>query len=107
KTKLTLLMGVLIAALLGAELFNWHALTKASDRLASALHQANLIEDAVDTSRRAQVHFKLHVQEWKNLLIRGGDAKDYDTYVKALETTGQGVIADLKKLEPMMKELGL
>jgi methyl-accepting chemotaxis protein len=107
KTKLTLLLGVLIAALLGAELFNWHAITKSSDRLANALHQANLIEDAVDTSRRAQVHFKIHVQEWKNLLVRGGDAKDFETYSKALETSGQAVITDLKKLEPMMKELGL
>ena len=107
KTKLTLLLGVLIAALLGAELFNWHALTKSSDRLVHAMQQANLIEDAVDTSRRAQVEFKVHVQEWKNLLIRGGDARDFETYSRALESSGRTVIADLKKLEPMVKDLGL
>jgi len=107
KTKLTLLLGVMIAALLGAELFNWHALTKSADRLAEALHQSNVVEEAVDRSRHAQVEFKIHVQEWKNLLIRGGDAKDFETYSKALETSGQAVIADLHKLEGTMKDIGL
>jgi methyl-accepting chemotaxis protein-1 (serine sensor receptor) len=107
KTKLTLLLGVTIAALLGVELFNWHALTKASDRLAEACHQANVVEEAVDTARLAQVHFKSHVQEWKNLLIRGGEAKEFEAHTKVFETSGQAVVADLRKLEPMMKEVGL
>src|SRR5947207_2098700 len=80
KTKLVLLLCVLIGALVGSEAYNWHALNKSAERLAIALKEGNEIEDAVDTSRRAQVEFKTHVQEWKNLLVRGGDPKDYEQY---------------------------
>jgi methyl-accepting chemotaxis protein len=107
KTKLTLLVGVMLAALLGSQLFSWHALNRAGDRLTTASRLGGAVEDAVDTSRRAQVEFKIHVQEWKNLLIRGGDAKDFETYSKAMDASAQKVIADLRKLEPLMKELGM
>ncbi len=107
KTKLVLLLGVLIGALVGSEAYNWHALNKSAERLAIALKEGNEIEDAVDTSRRAQVEFKIHVQEWKNLLVRGGDAKDYEQYSKALDSSAKQVVDELKKLDPMMKALGL
>ena len=55
KTKLVLLLCVLIGALVGSEAYNWHALNKSAERLAIALKEGNEIEDAIDTSRRAQV----------------------------------------------------
>ncbi|MEO8103800.1 MAG: methyl-accepting chemotaxis protein, partial [Betaproteobacteria bacterium] len=44
---------------------------------------------------------------WKNLLLRGGEARDYDTYTKAFENSSRAVTEDLKSLVPVMKAIGL
>src|SRR6185369_6183173 len=99
-TKLVLLLGVLLGALIGTGAFSWYALHSAGLRLEAALKEGNFIEEAVDTTRRAQVEFKTHVQEWKNVIIRGGDAKDFEQYSKALESSGKMVLDELKNAEP-------
>src|SRR5262249_19806346 len=107
RTKLMVLLGVFVAALLGTQAFNWYALNKSAERMASAIKAANEVEDAVDTTRRSQVTFKIHVQEWKDLIIRGGDPKDFENYSRAMETSGKAVFDELNKLQPMMKSIGL
>ena len=107
KTKLVVLLCVLVGALVGTQGFSWYALNKAGERLMGANKIANEVEDAVDSTRRVQVLFKMHVQEWKDLLIRGGDAKDFENYSRALETSGKQVIDELGKLGPMMKAIGV
>jgi methyl-accepting chemotaxis protein-1 (serine sensor receptor) len=107
KTRLIALICMMSAALLGTVAYNWYALARSGDRLTVALKSSNDIEQAVDLSRKAQVDFKTQVQEWKNLLIRGGDAKDFDRYNKAFEQAAQSVNEDLKQLAPVMKEIGL
>jgi methyl-accepting chemotaxis protein-1 (serine sensor receptor) len=107
RTKLVVLLGVMLGALVGMGIFNWYALSRAGERLEAAMKEAAAVEEAVDTTRRAQVDFKVHVQEFKNLLIRGGDAKDFEYYSKALDASGKEVFEQLKKLEPLVKALGI
>jgi len=107
KGKLVLLLGVVITALLGSQIYNGFALARAGDRLAASMKDGNAIEEAVDTSRKAQVEFKIHVQEWKDILIRGGDANDYDQYTRAFDQSSAHVVEDLRKLEPVMKSIGM
>jgi methyl-accepting chemotaxis protein-1 (serine sensor receptor) len=107
KTRLIALLCMLSAALLGTVAYNWYALARAGDRLTAALNTSNNIEQAVNLSRKAQVDFKIQVQEWKNLLIRGGVSKDFDGYSKAFERASQAVVEDLKQLAVVMKELGM
>src|SRR5689334_19047537 len=92
KTKLVVLLGVLLGALVGTGVYNGYALHKAGLRMEAAVKESNDIEEAVDTTRRAQVEFKTHVQEWKNLIIRGGDEKDFEFYSKALDHSGKAVL---------------
>ncbi len=107
RTRLIALLGLLSLALFGTVLYSWHALALSGDRLTAALKLANDVEQAVNLSRKAQVDFKIQVQEWKDLLIRGGDAQDYDKYSQAFEATAKTVTEDFQQLAPLMTAIGL
>lgn len=48
-------------------------------------HEAEQIQEDVDSIRASQVDFQRQVQEWKNILIRGHKEKDYTKYVAAFK----------------------
>ena len=61
----------------------------------------------VDTARSAQHHFKIQVQEWKNILIRGGDAAAFDKYRKAFDDEERKVQERLGAIKDIAAKLGL
>ncbi len=107
RTRLIALLGLLSAVLFGTVLFSWYALSRTGDRLADTLQLTGDVQQAVNLSRKAQVDFKIQVQEWKDLLIRGGDAQDYEKYSKAFDASAATVQEDFKQLAPLMKAIGL
>jgi methyl-accepting chemotaxis protein-1 (serine sensor receptor) len=98
KTKLILLVSMLVGALVATSAFNGFALHRAGERTVVAMK---------DATRIAEVQLKTHVQEWKNLLIRGGENTDFAKYSKALQDSGRKLVEDLRRVQPMMKPLGL
>ncbi|USX28052.1 methyl-accepting chemotaxis protein [Oxalobacteraceae bacterium OTU3CINTB1] len=85
----------------------WRALDSGSARSAQALQRSLAISQAIDTARGAQVEFKIQVQEWKNILIRGNDPAQLDRYTKAFVKAGEATRANLQKLNAQLDVLKL
>jgi len=63
--------------------------------------------DAVASARAAEVAFKIQVQEWKNILLRGHDAADYDRYLAAFRQRSARFDQELDSLERDLVQVGL
>ena len=55
----------------------------------------------------ALVVFKVQVQEWKNILLRGNDAAKYDKHFAAFEQDEKKAQEELKRTVDLLQQLGL
>jgi len=65
------------------------------------------IEQAQAQAQSALVHFKIQVQEWKNILLRGDEPDDLATYRAAFERESQTVQRTLEALAAEATAAGL
>ena len=105
--RLGLLGAFFFVALMIVAISGWRALENANVRSAIAMERSDALSQAIDTARSAQVEFKIQVQEWKNILIRGNDAAQLDKYSKAFVKGGEATRGELQKLDGMLNKLGL
>lgn len=99
----SLLMLTLITIMLLA-LFTVWSLDRAHHR---AERKQDQLVAALDASRQAQVHFKVQVQEWKNLLLRGEVPLRRISYYEAFAGEEQRVDAELQQLQKLLDALEL
>ncbi|GFK93943.1 Methyl-accepting chemotaxis protein CtpH [Fundidesulfovibrio magnetotacticus] len=71
------------------------------------LAQAEVVVRTVDTAREAQVAFKVQVQEWKNILIRGNDKALYEKHLAGFRAEHEKMLASLAELRRDMRQLGM
>ena len=105
--RLALLGAFFFLALVVVGLRGWSALDAASARSAHAMQRSVALTEAIDTARSAQVEFKIQVQEWKNILLRGGDANAFRRYREAFVASGAQTRKELKQLQALMNRLQL
>ena len=107
RSRLTFLLVFVNALLLAAAGFAWYAIERLNGQLESTIATQNQIEAASDLSRRAQLEFKVQVQEWKNILLRGGDPQLYDKHTKAFKERSEKVRSHLVSLNGLAKGMSL
>lgn len=60
--------------------------------------------EQVDKVRTAQVNFKIQVQEWKNILLRGHEPSGYDKYTKGFFEKEAQVIKTMNEVKDSTEE---
>jgi methyl-accepting chemotaxis protein-1 (serine sensor receptor) len=105
--KLLLLGGVLAAGLASVGGQGLHALFAAQHRQEAALERKRQVLLAVQLALQTEVAFKLQVQEWKDLLLRGHDPQDHERYLAAFRKAEETTSRDFGQLRQAMTGLGL
>ncbi|MGZ5819826.1 MAG: methyl-accepting chemotaxis protein, partial [Burkholderiaceae bacterium] len=106
-TRLSVLAGFLLVITIAVGAEGWSRLSESNINTTEALQRASILESSVDTARTAQVNFKIQVQEWKDLLLRGGDPAAFDKYQKAFSKKSEETQGTLQKLKGTLVKLGL
>src|SRR5258705_10570736 len=107
RTRLTALLVFVNTFLLVAACYAWYAIGTLNTRIHDMDVTQNHVEEAGDLARQAQLHFKVQVQEWKNMLLRGHDLKLLDKHTKAFEEESAKVKSTLQALHAVASKIEL
>ncbi len=105
KLRLILVASLLVSV--GIAVFSFTMLNMFSTKARAAQETSFQLLNLVNTARRAQVSFKIQVQEWKNVLLRGNDPDDYEKYLRQFSERQQLVFDDLAVVNELMERLNL
>lgn len=105
--RLFLLVAILLAALAGMGAYALFALQQSEARNAASLELSRKLMHAVDSARASEVEFKIQVQEFKNILLRGHTASDHDRHLAAFQKRRDQTVKELGATRAVMAALGL
>ena len=107
RQRLVALSALALTALVGVGVFSaWQAARLNQQLTETVLKHQQMIE-AVDHARSAQVHFKIQVQEWKNILLRGRNPADFEKYLNGFNKEAKAVETKLAALRDTALHLGI
>ncbi|HVT92879.1 MAG TPA: methyl-accepting chemotaxis protein [Bryobacteraceae bacterium] len=103
-----LLSGFLLISVIGlaASAVGYYGMNRAvadADAIATKIkHQGAFLSQSINLARTTQVDFKKQVQEWKDLLLRGGDQALFDKYSAAFGEREAATQHDLQQLRELL-----
>ncbi len=100
-------IGLLSIAIIFLSIFSSFALSRFEIAAEEEEKAAKSFWLIVDHTRKAEIHFRIQIQEWKNTLLRGHNSKAYDKYYLAFNKQAQQVNRDLKVIEQSAANIGL
>ncbi len=106
RQKLFLAFGIVVLIPLVGGAIGIFAYREASRSAQVMLDAGKSSRALVDTAREAEVHFKLQVQEWKNILLRGVDSAAYQRHLANFQTgekAAQAALAEAATLAPRLE----
>jgi len=110
-TRITSRFSLFAALLLGSVAFagisSWMAIESASERVSAAVELSVQLQEALDSARAAQVHFKMKVQEWKDILLRGRESAAFQRHVENFQRESEKTENRLLELRVVLDHLGL
>src|SRR3954468_12385808 len=101
---LIVFVNVLLVATAG---YSWFAIVTMNNRMDAGFAEEARISLVSDQSRQVQVHFKIQVQEWKDLLLRGSEPEAHEKHARNFAERRDLVDRELAKLATMAAELGM
>jgi methyl-accepting chemotaxis protein len=107
KARLLLLLGIFSATAVLIGITGWRGLSDLDGAMISGLQTSKRAAESIDIARRAQVHFKIQVQDWKDILLRGSDPAAFDKYRAGFEEEEAAVQSDLSTLKELLEKEGL
>src|SRR5262249_19022339 len=87
--------------------YAWYAISRLNSQLENVIAVSNQVEAANDLARSAHLHFKIQVQEWKDMLLRGYDSELYAKHSKGFADESARVDRDLKTLGESVGHMGV
>jgi methyl-accepting chemotaxis protein len=105
--RLFSLSGVLTLLTAAVAGLGFWGLSAAGRREMQSHAQARDTIQTIDAARGAQIHFKIQVQEWKNVLLRGGKPEDFEKYLAAFGKEEKLVLENLREARQLMEKQGI
>jgi methyl-accepting chemotaxis protein len=105
KTKLISLVTVALLSLVGIGAYGSYGLNIIKINVGETMGEIDAHAKSLSAARSAQVSFKMQMQEWKNILLRGQDSVQFAKYSQSLDEEGEKVIKNLQDLKILMVDM--
>ncbi|XZG70953.1 methyl-accepting chemotaxis protein [Chitinibacteraceae bacterium HSL-7] len=107
KARFAVVIVLVTALLIGVGIVVYRAMQQLDQIVATESHRAERVTSAMIAIEQAQIHFKVQVQEWKNILLRGNDSTAFDKYRAQFDAEHEKTQAALVAARDIAAELSL